>query len=659
MKLRYPVFYDVEQRSLQYGLADSGTRLRIEINIGGISNSMSVELQPPTMTVGELKGKLFDAFNGKRRVGDPALHPKGPSHCIFKMTGFEDYLLRDDVPVLKHENVWRALVAERSCCLNLVLLKEAEFRDLVRYRRMFSKWVSPCPPMGPEDDEPCDIPFALPKVLDDSKAPKISDCMDFTALEYICAKDCNWPFRVRVRALELTDTFLQQEIYFWLSDPTNVEKVWVEVSLYINGERLVDNCHQPVVLSTAWWHQGGIRPQKADPRDAKYVPFAEQLNWPDVWLTATRVQLSSLPPETRISCCLFGLTNYGAELKIATVSTNLFDFRGHMQSGTTELHMWPWPTSRRLKRDDSCSLPSVNNGPTADNYASSIAPILYLEFDSFEQPVVAGSPTMSDAQAVTKKMVQAKKLKSPSPSRQKTFSTKARALVEEIKVNPLYQLSIHDRRTLWNARASLSMSGALSRRIAITLLPKLLQATDGSNVEELWEARRIMFSTNIIGVETRVHIALELLGEKSSDRVVRAFATRLLSCLSDSVLSKFMLQLVQAMKFDKDLDSALVRMLLRRALHSPMVIGHPLFWLLRAEMHNADVCDKYSLVLEMYVRNCSEYHRHSLKDQSDTNRIFQDVAEHAAQLKGDRTNKVFQEMRNKFARNELRKLVSQ
>ena len=28
-----------------------------------------------------------------------------------QMTGFEDYLLWDDAPVLKHENVWRALVA--------------------------------------------------------------------------------------------------------------------------------------------------------------------------------------------------------------------------------------------------------------------------------------------------------------------------------------------------------------------------------------------------------------------------------------------------------------------------------------------------------------------------------------------------------------------
>ena len=78
---------------------------------------MSVELQPPTMTVGELKGsvcylhararnlistlecclcgrKLFDTFNGKRRVGDPALHPKGPSHCIFKVPlGCAQYFL--------------------------------------------------------------------------------------------------------------------------------------------------------------------------------------------------------------------------------------------------------------------------------------------------------------------------------------------------------------------------------------------------------------------------------------------------------------------------------------------------------------------------------------------------------------------------------------
>ena len=34
-------------------------------------------------------------------------------------------------------------------------------------------------------------------------------------------------------------------------------------------------------------------------------------------------------------------------------------------------------------------------------------------------------------------------------------------------------------------------------------------------------------------------------------------------------------------------------LVITKALHSPMVIGHPLFWLLRAEMHNADVCDKY------------------------------------------------------------------
>ena len=34
-----------------------------------------------------------------------------------------------------------------------------------------SKWVAPCPPMGAEDDEPCDIPFAVPKILEEDKTP--------------------------------------------------------------------------------------------------------------------------------------------------------------------------------------------------------------------------------------------------------------------------------------------------------------------------------------------------------------------------------------------------------------------------------------------------------------------------------------------------------
>ena len=52
----------------------------------------------------------------------------------------------------------------------------------------------------------------------------------------------------------------------------------------------------------------------------------------------------------------------------------------------------------------------------------------------------------------------------------------------------------------------------------------------------------------------------------------------------------------QAVKFESYHDSALVRMLLRRALYSPNTIGHPLYWFLRSEMSNADIAPRYSLV---------------------------------------------------------------
>lgn len=57
----------------------------------------------------------------------------------------------------------------------------------------------------------------------------------------------------------------------------------------------------------------------------------------------------------------------------------------------------------------------------------------------------------------------------------------------------------------------------------------------------------------------------------------------------------------QAVKFESYHDSALVRMLLRRALHSPNTIGHPLYWFLRSEMSNADIAPRYSLVSESRV----------------------------------------------------------
>lgn len=59
----------------------------------------------------------------------------------------------------------------------------------------------------------------------------------------------------------------------------------------------------------------------------------------------------------------------------------------------------------------------------------------------------------------------------------------------------------------------------------------------------------------------------------------------------------------QALKFEPYHDSALARFLLTRALLSKR-IGHYFFWFLRSEVENLHVSQRYSILLEAYLRGC-------------------------------------------------------
>ena len=69
---------------------------------------------------------------------------------------------------------------------------------------------------------------------------------------------------------------------------------------------------------------------------------------------------------------------------------------------------------------------------------------------------------------------------------------------------------------------------------------------------------------------------------------------------------RYVLQLAQCLKWEPFHDSALARFLLRRALRAPSRLGHPLFWLLRSEMHNADACERCARRCSARVMTLSE-----------------------------------------------------
>ena len=137
----------------------------------------------------------------------------------------------------------------------------------------------------------------------------------------------------------------------------------------------------------------------------------------------------------------------------------------------------------------------------------------------------------------------------------------------------LTPLSEREKVLLWCCREECSLHPEL--------LPKFLQSVDWTSPEDVKEAHRMLFVWRL-GPPIQ---ALELLDILYSDIVVREYAVHRISRLEDDELSTILLQLVQVLKYEPYHNSALARFLVRRALISPLTIGHSLFWMLYNEMH--------------------------------------------------------------------------
>ncbi|XP_069499380.1 phosphatidylinositol 4,5-bisphosphate 3-kinase catalytic subunit gamma isoform-like [Ambystoma mexicanum] len=101
-----------------------------------------------------------------------------------------------------------------------------------------------------------------------------------------------------------------------------------------------------------------------------------------------------------------------------------------------------------------------------------------------------------------------------------------------------------------------------------------------------------------------IAIALELLSINFADKNVRSMSVKRLEALSTEELLRYLLQLVQALKFETYHDSALARFLIRRSLKSKR-LGHFFFWYLRSEISGSPCYrDRFAVILEAYLRGC-------------------------------------------------------
>ena len=94
---------------------------------------------------------------------------------------------------------------------------------------------------------------------------------------------------------------------------------------------------------------------------------------------------------------------------------------------------------------------------------------------------------------------------------------------------------------------------------------------------------------------------------KFADHKIREYAVKCLEQFTDTDIMLYMLQLVQALKYELYDDSPLAQFLVRRGLQEPKILGHQFFWQLISEAHVSYIRQRFSSILVNFVYGMSSY----------------------------------------------------
>lgn len=294
----------------------------------------------------------------------------------------------------------------------------------------------------------------------------------------------------------------------------------------------------------------------------------------------------------------------------------VFRFDEYMHDGDVTLRLWPGacPSSMRTCLEN---IVDESSGTVVLSFGDARAPPVL--FSPWGEPLVRDDSLNLQAAAKSTKL--------------------SDELVSALNTPMLEPLTSAQKHVIWEGRYRLS-----SVRKA---LPRFLQSVNWASRDAVAEAYRLLAVWEPPGPLE----ALQLLDWHYPDPSVRAYAVCCLERLPDDNLRLFMLQLTQALKFEPFHDSSLARFLLRRALINPRILGHNLFWLLKAELHDDDARDRCGALLEIYVRNCGAY-RTGLGHQMFVMRKLSQVANAVKKLDTSRHSRRIQ-----LARQLLSKIV--
>ncbi|XP_052204899.1 phosphatidylinositol 3-kinase, root isoform isoform X1 [Diospyros lotus] len=172
----------------------------------------------------------------------------------------------------------------------------------------------------------------------------------------------------------------------------------------------------------------------------------------------------------------------------------------------------------------------------------------------------------------------------------KPSSSERKSIQRILKYPPTRLLSGDERQLLWKFRFSL-----MSEKRALT---KCLRCVEWSDVQEAKQAIELMGRWEIIDVCD----ALELLSPVFESEEVRAYAVSVLERADDEELQCYLLQLVQALRFERFDKSRLSHFLVQRSLRN-IELASFLRWYVAVELHDPAYAKRFYCTYEILEEN--------------------------------------------------------
>eukprot|EP01083_Nonionella_stella_P153989 495527_1 len=286
------------------------------------------------------------------------------------------------------------------------------------------------------------------------------------------------------------------------------------------------------------------------------------------------------------------------EIPIAFVRFPLISEYNVMRKGKYSLNLWPIPLFvdyyKGPKKDAYANLSFRYRGPTIDRHLKRFNPRdneLQNVFKLGIEFVAAGKNKKTVIVALP--LNYRCEYKKGRNCKQDALETAQ----ELVNCDLLHTYNDEEKQIIWKHRDYLckfgsSLSGFLR---CVDWRDKKQRSECYDYVESKWQRHTI-----------RNEDLLELLSYEFMDAYIREWCVMRIACMSDNEIQIYLLQLVQCLKYELHHNNALIRLLMRRALHNPNQIGHFLFWHLKSEYLEVNelslhYVERFALYLEEYL----------------------------------------------------------